>query len=1097
MKKLKLIMLFSIGALFIASKSFGQSNPYLNVLPSNSGIVSVGGTIDVIVTVGNAGPATVLGGRIRPNITLPPSVTFLPSAQQTGLPAGWTIVSNIGSQLRVCNSADPIPVNGVRIITLKATGVSIAPPTTFSGQLAGGTATCGNGPLPSGNSTTDDAASSTIQVIAAVPSISFTSSLFIDGSPVTSAPCNGGLVDLAITPIGGVAPYTYSINSGTAQNSNVFEAVAAGTYTVSVIDAASLSTSSTVTIGEPTAFNIASTITNVSCKGQGNGAVLTSITGGTSPYFSILFDGVVAANNTLTSGLDAGTYTVEVLDANLCSALTTVTITEPAIAIAATVSGTNVLCASANNGTATVAVTNGTGALSYAWTTTPVQTTATASGLAGATYDVIVTDASGCTTETSITLSEPGILGGAFAATNVLCNGGTTGSVIFSATGGTTPYTYAWSNGTTSKDLTAVAAGTYSVVVTDDKGCTANVSMALTQPAAILPTASVVAPLCNGGTGVVTIAATGGTGAYTGTGAKPAQVAGTYVYTVTDANSCSATVSAVITQPFTLVAAASVVNPLCNGGTGVVTISAAGGTGTYTGTGAKPAQIAGSYAYTVTDQNSCSATVTAVITQPAAVVASAVVTSPILCNGGNAVVTVNATGGTLPYVSGTGTFNAAAGLRSFTVTDNNSCTNTTTITLTQPNAITFASTNVVSPKCVGNTNGSIAVVAAGGIAPFVYTTVPSLVQSTAGSFANVPAGSYVVTVKDATNCTITSTVVINASSALVFAPAVLTSPTCYAGTNGNITTSVTGGSGAITYSLLPNNGVQTTPGNFANLPSRIYQVRATDAQGCTKVTAFPLVQPAQLKFTSITKVNVKCNGGSDGTAVVLTSGGVGTRTLSTVPSATVSITTLSNLSATNYVVTVKDANNCTATTNLVITQPTPITWYPNVTFPATTGNNGSIVVSANGGTGVKVYKLAPVATVSGTTGSFVGLAAGSYTATATDVNGCTSTQIIVLGGATIVKENSGVVKVVEINNSLSIYPNPTVDYSTLSYEATEDQEATILVIDATGKTLKRIETSLNKGTNLVQLDLKNLPSGAYKVMIIAADQKSTKQLLKL
>jgi hypothetical protein len=182
MKNLKLIMLFSIGALFIASKSFGQANPFINVLPSNSGIVSVGGTIDIEVTIGNTGPISLVPqAKLRPIIQVPPSVTFLPNAQQTGLPAGWTILTNTGSQLRLCNSSDAIPVSTSRTIILKAQGVTITPAQTFSGNINfGNGTTCAAGTSVFGDITTDNSALSTIQVVAPI-SATVNTKLFLQG----------------------------------------------------------------------------------------------------------------------------------------------------------------------------------------------------------------------------------------------------------------------------------------------------------------------------------------------------------------------------------------------------------------------------------------------------------------------------------------------------------------------------------------------------------------------------------------------------------------------------------------------------------------------------------------------------------------------------------------------------------------------------------------------------------------------------------------------------------------------------------------------------------------------------------------------------
>lgn len=181
MKQLKLIMLFCIGTLFIASKSVGQANPFINVLPSNSGIVSVGAIIDIEVTIGNTGPiSTIPQAKLRPIIQVPASVTFLPNAQQVNLPAGWTILSNSGSQLRVCNSTDPIPVNTSRTILLKAQGVTVTPPQTFSGNINfGNGTTCAAGPSVSGDLTTDNSALSTVQVVAPVTTLNL--HVFIEG----------------------------------------------------------------------------------------------------------------------------------------------------------------------------------------------------------------------------------------------------------------------------------------------------------------------------------------------------------------------------------------------------------------------------------------------------------------------------------------------------------------------------------------------------------------------------------------------------------------------------------------------------------------------------------------------------------------------------------------------------------------------------------------------------------------------------------------------------------------------------------------------------------------------------------------------------
>ncbi len=166
---------------FATIKVSAQSNPTMAVLPSNTGIVAVGGINDLDMTVGNTGMTPIAVAKLRPILTVPASVMFLPDAQQTGLPPGWTILSNTGQQLRVCNTSAIVPGQSQISIILKVVGVTVTVPQTFLGQINfGNGTTCAIGVPPAGNNVADDAATSTIQVIAgALPLtlVSFNASL--------------------------------------------------------------------------------------------------------------------------------------------------------------------------------------------------------------------------------------------------------------------------------------------------------------------------------------------------------------------------------------------------------------------------------------------------------------------------------------------------------------------------------------------------------------------------------------------------------------------------------------------------------------------------------------------------------------------------------------------------------------------------------------------------------------------------------------------------------------------------------------------------------------------------------------------------------
>jgi uncharacterized protein YjdB len=450
-------------------------------------------------------------------------------------------------------------------------------------------------------------------------------------------------------------------NSATTED---ITGLAAGTYSVTVIDANGCTTTASATITQPSAA-LSATVTgqtNVLCNGNSTGAINLSVSGGTSSY-SYLWSNSATTED--LSGLAAGTYSVTVTDANGCTTTASATITQPSAALSATISSqTNVLCNGNSTGAINLSVSGGTSSYSYLWNNSA--TTGDISGLAAGTYSVTVTDANGCTTTASATITQPSAALSATVTgqTNVLCNGNSTGSINLSVTGGTSSYSYLWNNGATTEDLSGLAAGTYSVVVTDANGCTTTASATITQPSAAL--SAVVSGqtnvLCNGNsTGAINLSVSGGTSSYTylwnnsaTTEDLSSLAAGTYSVTVTDANGCTTTASATITQPSLLIASiASQTNVTCNGGSnGLATISVSGGTSSYAYSwapisGASPTASGlpvGTYTCTVTDAHSCTATRTVTITEPASL--AAISGTGFVCVGSATSLSHSSSGGT-------------------------------------------------------------------------------------------------------------------------------------------------------------------------------------------------------------------------------------------------------------------------------------------------------------------------------------------------------------------------------------------------------------------------------------------------------------------
>ena len=824
----------------------------------------------------------------------------------------------------------------------------------------------------------------------------------------TDVTCNGLNNGTAnVTASGGTAPYTYLWNNNAT--SATVSNLAPGNYTVTVTDANGCTTSANATISQPSLLTATTTSTNVTCNGQNNGTATGIPAGGISPYTFLWSN-----NQTTTSitNLNPGNYSVTITDANNCTTNASVTITQPAILTANSAVNTPILC---NGGTATITVTaiggtspyTNTGnytvnAGTYTYTVNDVngciaqttlivnqpnaltanstvtqaiacfggtgQISITASGgtspyngtgiqtvLTG-TYSYTVTDLNGCSATTTIAITEPPALSVVVNGTNPLCNGTGNGSAIANPSGGTAPYTYAWSDGQTTVQATNLASGTYTVTVTDANGCIATGSVTLSQPANLTASSSVTSPiLCFGGIGVVTVTANGGTSPYTGTGAFNA-VAGLSTYTVTDANGCSATTSLTVNQPTALVASSAVASAIpCFGGTGNIIVTATGGTPNYTGTGTFAAN-AGPHTYTVTDANGCSTTTTLTISQPSALNPIASITNPIACNGGFATINVSANGGT-PAYSGVGNFAALAGVQNYTVIDANGCSASVSINVTQPTVLTSSITSQ-NVTCNGLNNGSATATGQGGTPNYTYLWSNG---ATTATVTNLSPGAYSVTVTDANGCQSISNVVITQPTTLSSSVVQTAIVPCF-GSTGTVFVSATGGTA-------PYVGT----GNFSVVAGN-QSFTVTDVNGCTSVSSLLITQPTQLVATASQTTPILCFGGQASVAVTGT-GGTGSYTG----------TGSFNVNAGNNTFTIQDANGCSAFTTISIAQPTAVIASFNNTSVSCFGfSNGASAATVSGGTPGYSYLWSTGSVTNTINNQF----AGNYGLQVTDANGC-------------------------------------------------------------------------------------------------------------
>jgi large repetitive protein len=825
-------------------------------------------------------------------------------------------------------------------------------------------------------------------------------------SSQTNITCNG-LTNGSATVVasGGTPGYTYSWapTGGTAATAT---GLGAGTYTCTITDANGCPRTQSFTITQPTALANTSSQVNVLCNGALTGSATVVASGGTPGYtYSWAPSGGTAATAT---GLGAGTYTCTITDANGCARTQSFTITQPT-ALSNTSSQTNILCNGALTGSATVVVSGGTPGYTYSWAPSG-GTAATATGLGAGTYTCTITDANGCTRTQSFTITQPAALANTSSQTNILCNGGLTGSATVVVSGGTPGYTYSWApSGGTAATATGLGAGTYTCTITDANGCTRTQPFTITQPAALANTSSQTNILCNGGlTGSATVVVSGGTPGYTyswapsgGTAATATGLgAGTYTCTITDANGCTRTQSFTITQPAALANTSSQTNVTCNGAlTGSATVVVSGGTLGYTyswapsgGTAATATGLgAGTYTCTITDANGCTRTQSFTITQPVAITNTNSQTN-LLCNGatsGSAIVNVSGgtpgysylwapSGGTAATASGLG-----AGTFTVTITDANGCTSTQSFTITQPAAIAAIPASTAA-TCGGN-NGTASVIASGGTPGYTYSWAP--LGGTASTATGLPAGTYTCTITDANGCTTTSIANVSNTGGPTVTLSASGNVSCFGANTGSATVNVTGGTGPYTYSWAPTGGTNATA---TNLIAGNYTCTVTDANGCVSNFSVAITEPTQLSGTT-TSTLANC-GGNNGTATVTASGGTSGYTYSWSSGGTA--TTENNLASGNYTCTITDANGCTATAtvNIANSNGPAASIASSSNISCFGGTTGTATANATGGTSPYTYAWSS----GGTSVTESGLGAGTYTVVITDANGCADSTTIVL-----------------------------------------------------------------------------------------------------
>lgn len=439
-------------------------------------------------------------------------------------------------------------------------------------------------------------------------------------APVTAAvdssvnvSCNGGNNGLARAHGGGgngVFDFEWTNGDSIAITSNL----TAGTYIVVVTDGENCSATASVTINQPSALAANASATGETALNAHNGTATANPSGGTPGYTYAWSNG---ASTQSIQNLAPGIYTVSITDANGCAALQSVTVNAFGCNVALSITGVNVSCNGAGNGSAQAVLTGTVNPVTYAWSNG--STSQQIVGLSPGLYSLNIVDGANCPGFAQVNISEPPVLAANASSTDVSANGANDGTASATPTGGTPAYTYAWSTGATTPAIQNLAPGAYTVIVTDANGCTAqqtvNVSAFNCAISASFATAQVS---CFGGSdGQATVAVQGGTLPYTyqwSNGAVTQTIgnltAGAYTVTAVDGSGCAITEGVSITQPTVLeLLVVSVQNVICpQDHTGSATLSATGGTAPYSFAwpGGNTGDLGvGSYTVSLTDAHGC------------------------------------------------------------------------------------------------------------------------------------------------------------------------------------------------------------------------------------------------------------------------------------------------------------------------------------------------------------------------------------------------------------------------------------------------------------------------------------------------------------
>ena len=904
------------------------------------------------------------------------------------------------------------------------------------------------------------------------------SPLTID-TTVKSLTCNNDLSgEITINVNNGTAPFNYSWtgeNGFNATTQNI-SSLAAGIYILNVIDSNSCKIiNDSISVDQPDSIIISETLFSPTCNNS-DGSIVVNVSGGSvNNDYSYSWDNLtlgalgIGADDTLAN-IGPGSYQINIQDDSLCTASSIISINNENGPVVQD-SIVNITCSGDSDGAIYLTISNLSGiAYGVDWDNDGLIGSGDIDGpdsdsvlnLSAGLYTVYVTDSTnGCVTILDTNVLDPGIIVLAPSTDSVSCNGNLDGSVSVLATGGNLGYTYLWdvNAGSQASDTAFnLGVGTYSVTVTDQKGCTSDTLVTLEEPNVMLISSTWTDSVsCNGlsdGRGNIQVSGGNGINSYLWdffAGAQTSDTAinlsiGTYSVTVTDQKGCNVDTTVTIYQP-NLISIDTIFQDsvscfgLSDGYAAVGNIIGGNGIFTYlwdVSAGSQTTDTAfnlpsGSYFITVSDQKGCSKDTIVNVVQPDSLLIEILSQDSVSCFGlsdGKAIVdSISGGNGIYSFLwdlaAGSQTtdtaFNLISGLYTITVFDQNGCFDDSTINVEQPDSLIIFSTSQDSVSCYGLGDGKAIVDSiSGGNGIFAYTWDASAgIQTNDDTATNLIAGAYWVTVSDQNNCIDSvSITVLEPNSIIVYTSS--DSVSCYGLSDGIATVdSVSGGNGIFTYLWDASAGSQTTDTAF-NLISGLYTITVFDQNGCFNDTTINVGQPDSLIVDTLSTTNPYCASVNDGSINLDISGGTFPLITSWTNQANTFVSTDQNIDSLflgTYIVTVTDNNGCIAIDSITLSPIVEIIVNAGLDTLVCLGDS-LIITGSSTGTNTPTLEWAYYNPLTATDST---ISSGSVSA---DVSGFTQDSANVINFIYTVEEQSCIVKDSILVNVASL---PVVD----------------------------------------------------------------------